>query len=341
MFERKNQNILSEHYQKLVDHGAASGDDDDEFITLKRADHDLDDLPGSDDDGPLGSGPHSKRKQRLALSKKALAKHGEKGHKLVFDAEGRAHEVYEMRDAAEVFGDDARAVFEAGRQFAEAERGRLREADVVDKAEAKEKKREKKRRRKEREREVRVCLSPDSGSLLAVWDGGLTGVMLGDRARGTMAGTTMGTPRWVRRLRNSRRTMDTSPPSSIFLRRRTRRRARTSGRRRRRHARPPCLRCRKRRSWRCRCCAADVSARCSVLCGPVSSCRKSCIELHPDFRAYAPSLHFASLPVQQIRIAFMRGRIALVNSVRCRLRVQELARPCRSIFKDDRPDLPR
>ncbi|KAI0745161.1 DEAD-domain-containing protein [Earliella scabrosa] len=153
MFERKNQNILSEHYQKLVDHGAASGDDDDEFITLKRADHDLDDLPGSDDDGPLGSGPHSKRKQRLALSKKALAKHGEKGHKLVFDAEGRAHEVYEMRDAAEVFGDDARAVFEAGRQFAEAERGRLREADVVDKAEAKEKKREKKRRRKERERE--------------------------------------------------------------------------------------------------------------------------------------------------------------------------------------------
>ena len=115
MFERKNQNILSEHYQKLVDHGAdADGGSDDEFITLKRADHDLDDFPGSDDDGPLGSGHHSKRKQRLALSKKALAKHGEKGHKLVFDAEGRAHEVY-----------TGMAVVRGGRRAAAVERVRV------------------------------------------------------------------------------------------------------------------------------------------------------------------------------------------------------------------------
>ena len=44
LFERKNQNILSEHYTKLIDHGGS--DSDDEFLTLKRADHDLD----SDDD---------------------------------------------------------------------------------------------------------------------------------------------------------------------------------------------------------------------------------------------------------------------------------------------------
>ena len=76
MFERKNQNILSENYSKLVDHGADGNDSEDDFITLKRADHDLEDVP----DVSTESGYTSKRKARLALSKKALAKHGEKGH---------------------------------------------------------------------------------------------------------------------------------------------------------------------------------------------------------------------------------------------------------------------
>ncbi|KAI0268060.1 hypothetical protein BGY98DRAFT_1020505, partial [Russula aff. rugulosa BPL654] len=43
MFERKNRGVLSEHYNKLVDHTSeleASGSDED-FITLKRADNDL------------------------------------------------------------------------------------------------------------------------------------------------------------------------------------------------------------------------------------------------------------------------------------------------------------
>jgi len=42
---------------------------------------------------------------------------------------------------------------EAGKKFAESERGRLREVDEVDREEAKEKKKEKKRKRKEGERE--------------------------------------------------------------------------------------------------------------------------------------------------------------------------------------------
>ena len=157
MFERKNQNILSEHYSKLVDRGGADadGDEDDDFITLKRADHDLEDIPDAvtDMDHP------SKRKARMALSKKALAKYGPRGHKLVFDDDGNPHELYEMQDVASVFK-DATDVREAGRRFAEAERGKLLAADVTDKAEAKEKKREKKRKRKAREREVRpvaVC----------------------------------------------------------------------------------------------------------------------------------------------------------------------------------------
>lgn len=158
MFERKNQNILSEHFNKLVDHSDDGGSDtDDDFITLKRADHALDDaaLP-----------EHtvvSKRKQKMATSKKAIAKSGPKGHKLVFDEDGNAHEVYELKTAEEVFkgADDVK---EAGRRFAEDERGRLKEADVRDREEAKEKKKEKKRKRKEREREV-SCLP----SVLREW----------------------------------------------------------------------------------------------------------------------------------------------------------------------------
>ncbi|CDO72120.1 hypothetical protein BN946_scf184962.g63 [Trametes cinnabarina] len=148
MFERKNQNILSAHYQKLVDHSADENADgsDDEFITLKRVDHELEDSALTEHDFI------SKRKQRMMASKKALAKGGPRGHKLVFDEEGKPHEIYEMKDASEVFR-SAEEVKEAGRKFAESERGKLQEADVVDKAVAKEKKREKKRKRKERERE--------------------------------------------------------------------------------------------------------------------------------------------------------------------------------------------
>ncbi|KAI0089434.1 DEAD-domain-containing protein [Irpex rosettiformis] len=149
MFERKNQNILSEHFNKLVDHAgdrAADDDSDDDFITLKRADHDLDDIELPEHDF------HSKRKEKMSGSKKAIAKGGPKGTKLVFDEEGKPHEIYEMKSTEEVFKghDDVR---EAGRQHAESERGKLREADVIDRAVAKEKKQEKKRKRKERERE--------------------------------------------------------------------------------------------------------------------------------------------------------------------------------------------
>lgn len=45
MFQRKNQDILSEHYHKLVDYeGDKMNDegDDDEFMTLGRVNHDLD-----------------------------------------------------------------------------------------------------------------------------------------------------------------------------------------------------------------------------------------------------------------------------------------------------------
>lgn len=151
MFERKNQNILSEHYTKLVDHSAdreGDEDSDNEFITLKRADHEL------NDQELIQSDFISKRKLKMGNSKKALGKYGEKGKKLIFDDEGKPHEIYEMKSTEEVFrgGEDIKIV---GKKFAEDERTKLREVDLVDKAEAKEKKKEKKRKRKEMEREVR------------------------------------------------------------------------------------------------------------------------------------------------------------------------------------------
>lgn len=147
MFERKNQNILSEHFTKLVEH-SDDGHSDDDFITLKRADHALENMELPEHEVT------SKRKQRLALSKKALAARGPKGSKLVFDDDGNAHEIYELKSAEEAFKeDDVKAV---AARFAEEERGKLKQADVVDRAVAKEKKKEKKRKRKERERAVRV-----------------------------------------------------------------------------------------------------------------------------------------------------------------------------------------
>lgn len=150
MFERKNQKL--EHYSKLVDHegdtplasgGNGSGSDD-EFITLKRADHELDESLAAE---PPGA--HlSKRKIKIGKSKKAMLKYKEAGKKLVFDDEGVGHSIYETQKPEE----DVEKIKGAGKEFAEDERSKLKVVDVEDKVVAKEKKREKKRKRKERER---------------------------------------------------------------------------------------------------------------------------------------------------------------------------------------------
>jgi len=156
MFERKNQNILSAHYTKLIDHQTdRAADDDDEFITLARADHDLPDLSeGIPSQQDILSANLSKRKQKLGRAKRALLTTGA-NKKLVFDEEGRAREVYGVQEGEEWVREKGgvEGVFEEGRKFAEGERGRMREADVKDKQEAREKKKEKKRKRKERENE--------------------------------------------------------------------------------------------------------------------------------------------------------------------------------------------
>lgn len=174
MFERKNQGVLSEHYQGLIEEdGIISGDDDDEeeetlidsgalkksvveadtdedFLTLKRADHTL----NEEEEEAINMESHlSKRKLRMGQSKKAAAAAGMRGQgeKVVFDEEGVARKVYEVQNE-ESFKQNGDAKLEAQR-FIEAEREKLQERDVVDKERMKEKKREKRQREKERERE--------------------------------------------------------------------------------------------------------------------------------------------------------------------------------------------
>lgn len=151
MFGRKNQNILSEHYTKLIDHSENEDTDDGgDFITLKRADHDLE-----DDEESLALNL-SKRRLKEGESRRKMLRHKAAPTKLVFDEEGKSHAIYEMVDDEEFRKGDVRAE-EA--KFVERERTRLKEADLEDKELAKDKKKEKKRKRKDRERDVSLSFS--------------------------------------------------------------------------------------------------------------------------------------------------------------------------------------
>lgn len=156
MFQRKNQNVLSSHYNKLIESdGFGNNPDeagsDDEFITLKRADHELpQSLLEMDRTEDL-----SKRKQKLSKAKKALATGGN-NTKLIFDDEGKPHELYELADGEDWMKEQGglEGAMEEGKRFAVEEREKIKIADVVDKAEAREKRKEKKRKRKEMEKMV-------------------------------------------------------------------------------------------------------------------------------------------------------------------------------------------
>ncbi|KAK4055869.1 ATP-dependent RNA helicase dbp4 [Microbotryomycetes sp. JL221] len=151
MFGRKSQTILSDHYNKLIDRsdegdtltgGAEDGEED--FITIKRRDHELNEaeLPESTF--------VSKRKQKMAQSKKAMLSQRGNPSKIVFDNNGTAREIYELKDEEEFKKDGDVKSQQA--KFVEQERAALAQADVLDKERQKEKRREKKRKRKAAER---------------------------------------------------------------------------------------------------------------------------------------------------------------------------------------------
>ncbi|GAA5864909.1 hypothetical protein JCM8547_009268 [Rhodosporidiobolus lusitaniae] len=167
MFARKSQTILSDHYTKLIDEDAdllggntsvangANGGEEDDFITLKRRDHVLDEsaLPASSF--------VSKRKLKMGQSKKAMLSTKGNPSKLVFDDEGAGHAIYELGDE-----EDFRALGDAEeqrREFVEREKEKVARQDVVDKERQRERKRELKRKRKDVEREARGLSSSGAG----------------------------------------------------------------------------------------------------------------------------------------------------------------------------------
>ncbi|KAJ5388804.1 ATP-dependent RNA helicase dbp4 [Penicillium cosmopolitanum] len=177
MFERRNQDVLAEHYHKLINDdgtivatGAGNGagedaDEDADFLSVKRrfvaGDAGLDQVNSdSDSDASVakkvaidGQEPlviDSKRREKLLKSKKKLLKFKGKGTKLVYDDDGNAHEMYEMEDEEDF---KARGDAKAQREkFLEGETERTRQADLEDKEVARDKRREKKEKRKARER---------------------------------------------------------------------------------------------------------------------------------------------------------------------------------------------
>jgi ATP-dependent RNA helicase DDX10/DBP4 len=154
MFERKNHGVLSGHYNKLVDHASEASGSEEDFITLKRADHDL---PSTSSTLPVEENI-SNRRRRATTSKRGQLKYGATPTRLIFDDDGIAHQVLEMKAVEDIFGvsDAKRVALETGRSFGEKERVKMSEVDRKDKAEARDKRKEKKRKRKESERAVGV-----------------------------------------------------------------------------------------------------------------------------------------------------------------------------------------
>ncbi|KAI0106161.1 DEAD-domain-containing protein [Nemania sp. FL0031] len=161
MFERTNQDVLTNHYTNLVGDNTdkTAEDSDDDFLSVKRV------IEGDDLDtvatlpigakiihGLGGEEPFivdSKRREKMLKSKKQMLKFKGKGERIVFDEEGNAHHPYQIQ-GEEDFERDGDA--EAQRlKFVEDEFARVKEADVDDKALAKEKRREKREKRKARE----------------------------------------------------------------------------------------------------------------------------------------------------------------------------------------------
>ena len=167
MFERRNQNVLSGHYNKMIadEEDEASdedADEDNDFLSVKRVvpmDESSDEESTTADAGPaakviagLGKEPlviDSKRREKLLKSKKLLVKLKDKGTKLKFDDDGVPHQIYELENEDDFQRRGPAALQRA--QFVQEEAERVREADLDDKQLAKMKKREKREKRKAKE----------------------------------------------------------------------------------------------------------------------------------------------------------------------------------------------
>ncbi|KAJ3336455.1 ATP-dependent RNA helicase dbp4 [Gonapodya sp. JEL0774] len=152
LFQRKNQTVLSEHYQKMTNpattgfHPDALDPQDTDLFELKRKDHQLDGL-------------ETETKPPVPLSKRQLIRRKEKelksrglGKKAFFDDEGNAVPFYQLEHEEKFhssLGGDIQTKITAN---LESTRQEILEQDAQDKVTEKGKRREKKLAKKEKER---------------------------------------------------------------------------------------------------------------------------------------------------------------------------------------------
>ena len=87
MFERRNQDILSKHYGKLIERDS---DEEEDLITLKRADHDL--TEGDESLQLIKAQNLSNRKLKLGFAKRKMILNAPSTKRLVFDDDGQVHQ---------------------------------------------------------------------------------------------------------------------------------------------------------------------------------------------------------------------------------------------------------
>jgi ATP-dependent RNA helicase DDX10/DBP4 len=163
---------------RMIEHDDRDvADSEEDFITLKRADHELED---EDNLSKVKLENLSNRKMKLSNAKRKMILNAPTAKKLVFDDSGEGHVAHDVQPAEEWIQEKGgiEGVKEVEVKFTESERGKMRNADVIDKAEMREKKREKKRKRKEREKNNRqvsvnllsLCVNIIENELSGGWD---------------------------------------------------------------------------------------------------------------------------------------------------------------------------
>ncbi|KAJ1920757.1 ATP-dependent RNA helicase dbp4 [Mycoemilia scoparia] len=177
MFQRKNDGILADHYQRLVAHSDSEGDEGD-FLTIKRANHDLEDGGDSDEaDDDLEASDskanpvkviainpdtnlpvvvpnipaHLMTKKQINRAKEKIIKNT-RNTKVVFDDDGNAQSPYELKDDKEFRKEGA--INDLVESYTREAKSHMEEADVADRAVEKERRRQKRLLKKQREREA-------------------------------------------------------------------------------------------------------------------------------------------------------------------------------------------
>ncbi|KAH3899346.1 RNA-dependent ATPase HCA4 SCDLUD_004786 [Saccharomycodes ludwigii] len=175
MFNRKNQSVLSEHYLNITK-SSADHDEDEDFMTVKRHDHEL-----KEQDLPALLVPTSKRAMKRALSKKASLSTKGNASKLKFDDDGTAHPIYELIGEEDFHKEgDVKTQVD---NFINKESELMAKADVDDKRTVKEKRKEKKRKRLEalrKEMETEMASEDEDANVYIAGTGNLSDDMQED-----------------------------------------------------------------------------------------------------------------------------------------------------------------